>query len=165
MQIAKSLGADVTGVSSTRNLELVRSLGADHVIDYTQEDFTQGGTQYDVVMDNVANRGILEVRRVLKPHGKLIVIGGGGPDANPWFGAFKAPLKALFVSWFVDQDMAMYISHHSGEDLATIARLMEEGKVVPVIDRTYPLADIRRGDDLSRGRTRARQGGRRHAID
>jgi len=142
VQIAKSLGAEVTGVSSTRNLELVRSLGADHVIDYTQRDFTQGGTQYDVVMDNVANRGILEVRRVLTPEGKLILIGGGGPDANPWYGAFKAPIKALFVSWFVDQDMSMFISHHSGEDLATIAGLMQEGKVTPVIDRTYPLAEI-----------------------
>ncbi len=140
VQIAKSLGAEVTGVSSTRNLDLVRSLGADHVIDYTQQDFTQGGTQYDVVMDNVANRGILELRRVLKPQGKLIIIGGGGPEDSPWFHAFKAPLKALFVSWFVDQDMAMYVSHHSSEDLATIARLMEEGKVIPVLDRTYPLA-------------------------
>jgi anaerobic selenocysteine-containing dehydrogenase len=102
---------------------------------------TAHGTQYDVVMDNVANRGILEVRRVLKPQGKLIIIGGGGPEDSPWFYAFKAPLKALFVSWFVDQDMAMYISHHSGEDLATIARLMQEGKVMPVIDRTYPLAE------------------------
>jgi NADPH:quinone reductase-like Zn-dependent oxidoreductase len=141
VQIAKSLGAEVTGVSSTRNLELVRSLGADHVIDYTQQDFTQGGSQFDVVMDNVANRGILEVRRVLSPKGKLILIGGGGPDASPWYGAFKAPVKALFVSWFVDQDMSMFISHHSGEDLATIARLMQEGKVIPVIDRTYPLAE------------------------
>ena len=141
VQIAKSLGAEVTGVSSTRNLELVRSLGADHVIDYTQQDFTQGGTQYDIVMDNVANRGILEVRRVLTPEGKLILIGGGGPDASPWYGAFKAPVKALFVSWFVDQDMGMFISHHSSEDLATIAELMQEDKVTPVIDRTYPLAE------------------------
>lgn len=141
VQIAKSLGAEVTGVSSTRNLALVRSLGADHVIDYTRDDFTLEDTQYDVVMDNVANRGILEVRRVLKPEGKLILIGGGGPDANPWYGALKAPIKALFVSWFVDQDMGMFVSHHSGEDLATLAKLMEEGKVLPVIDRTYPFAE------------------------
>jgi NADPH:quinone reductase-like Zn-dependent oxidoreductase len=141
VQIAKSLGAEVTGVSSTRNLALVRSLGADHVIDYTRDDFTLEDTQYDVVMDNVASRGILEVRRVLKPEGKLILIGGGGPDANPWYGALKAPIKALFVSWFVDQDIGMFVSHHSSEDLATLAELMEEGKVLPVIDRTYPLAD------------------------
>lgn len=142
VQFAKLLGAEVTGVSSTRNVELVRSLGADHVVDYTQEDFTLGAAKYDVVMDNVVNRGLLEVRRVLEPEGKLILIGGGGPDASPWYGAFKAPVKALFLSWFVDQDMAMFISHHSGEDLATIAAMMQEGKVRPVIDRTYALADI-----------------------
>jgi len=141
VQIAKSLGAEVTGVCSTRNVARVRSLGADRVIDYTREDFTQDATQYDVVMDNVVNRGILEVRRVLTPTGKLILIGGGGIDASPWYGAFKAPIKALFVSWFVDQDMGMFISNHSSEDLATLARLMEAGKVIPVIDRTYPLQE------------------------
>jgi NADPH:quinone reductase-like Zn-dependent oxidoreductase len=141
VQIAKALGAEVTGVCSTRNLELVRSLGADHVIDYTREDFTQGEQRYDVVMDNVANRGVLEVRRVLKPEGKLILIGGGGPDASPWIGAFKAPIKALVVSWFVDQDMAMFISHHSGEDLATLAGMIQSGAVKPVIDRVYPLTE------------------------
>jgi NADPH:quinone reductase-like Zn-dependent oxidoreductase len=141
VQIAKHLGAEVTGVSSTRNLELVRSLGADHVIDYTREDFAQGGVQYDVIMDNVVNRGILEMRRMLTPTGKLILIGGGGIDVSPWYGAFKAPIKALFVSWFVDQDLAMFVSHHSGEDLATLAALMRDGKVTPVIDRTYPLAE------------------------
>jgi NADPH:quinone reductase-like Zn-dependent oxidoreductase len=140
VQIAKSLGAEVTGVCSTRNVELVRSLGADHVIDYTREDFTQGARRYDVVMDNVANRGVLEVRRVLKPEGKLILIGGGGPDASPWIGAFKAPIKALVVSWFVDQDMGMFISHHSGEDLATLAGMMQSGVVTSVIDRRYALA-------------------------
>jgi NADPH:quinone reductase-like Zn-dependent oxidoreductase len=141
VQIAKSLGAEVTAVCSTRNVALVRSLGADRVIDYTREDFTAGDARYDVVMDNVANRGILEVRRVLKPEGKLILIGGGGTDASPWYGAFKAPLKALLLSPFVDQDMAMFISHHSGEDLATLAGMMESGAVKPVIDRTYPFAE------------------------
>jgi NADPH:quinone reductase-like Zn-dependent oxidoreductase len=157
VQIAKALGAEVTGVCSTRNVELVRSLGADHVIDYTREDFTRGGRQYDVVMDNVVNRGVLEVRGVLTADGKLILIGGGGPDANPWFGAFLAPIKALVISWFVDQDLGMFISHHSGEDLATLARLMAEGKVVPVIDRTYPLAEIREAMHyLEAGRARGK---------
>ena len=142
VQIAKSLGAEVTGVCSTRNVALVRSLGADHVIDYTREDFTQGTVQYDVVMDNVANRGVLEVRRILKPAGKYVVIGGGGPDANPWVGPFVTPFKAMAVSWFVEQDMGMFVSHGSGEDLAALAGLMEEGRVRPVIDRTYPLAEI-----------------------
>jgi NADPH:quinone reductase-like Zn-dependent oxidoreductase len=141
VQIAKVLGAEVTGVSSGRNVDFVRTLGADHVVDYTREDFTRGATRFDVIMDNVVNRGILEMRRVLAPDGKLILIGGGGIDTNPWYGAFKAPIRALFVSWFVDQDLAMFISHHSGEDLATLAGWMEAGKLRPVVDRTYPLAE------------------------
>lgn len=141
VQVAKVLGAEVTGVSSTRNVDLVTSLGADHVIDYTREDFTRGETRFDVIMDNVVNRGILEMRRVLAPAGTLVLIGGGGIDASPWVGAFKAPIKAFFVSWFVDQDIAMFISHHSGEDLATLASWMEAGKLTTVIDRTYPFAE------------------------
>ena len=141
VQIAKWLGAEVTGVCSTRNVELVRSLGADHVVDYTREDFTAAKEAYDVVMDNVANRDVLEVRRALKPEGKLILIGGGGPEANPWIGAFKAPIAALVVSWFVDQDMGMFVSHHSAEDLAILAGLMRDGVIRPVIDRTYPFAE------------------------
>jgi NADPH:quinone reductase-like Zn-dependent oxidoreductase len=142
VQIAKWLGAEVTGVCSTRNVELVRSLGADHVIDYTQEDFTASTERYDVVMDNVANRSILEIRRVLKPGGKHLVIGGGGPDANPWIGAFSAPIKAFVISWFVDEDMAFFLSHASVEDVVTMARLMAEGKVTPAVDRTYPVTEI-----------------------
>jgi NADPH:quinone reductase-like Zn-dependent oxidoreductase len=141
VQIAKALGAEVTGVCSSRNVELVRSLGADHVIDYTKEDFTQTSERYDVVMDNVANRDILDVRRILKPGGKHLIIGGGGPDANPWIGAVWAPLKGFVVSWFVDEDIAFFLSHVSAEDLATIAGLMEQGKVRTVIDRRYPLAE------------------------
>ena len=157
VQIAKALGAEVTGVCSTRNVALVRSLGADHVIDYTREDFTQGPVQYDVVMDNVANRGVLEVRRVLKPTGKYLAIGGGGPDVNPWFGAFVTPVKAMVVSWFVDQDMGMFLSHGSGEDLAALAELMQEGRVTPVIDRTYPLAETAAAMEyLETGRARGK---------
>jgi NADPH:quinone reductase-like Zn-dependent oxidoreductase len=139
VQLAKWLGAEVTAVCSTRNVELVRSLGADHVIDYTKEDFTKGAERYDVVMDNVTNHDVLAVRRVLKPGGKHLIIGGGGPDTDPWIGALWAPLKAFVISWFVDEDMAFFLSHSSAEDLATLARLMEEGKVRTVIDRTYPL--------------------------
>jgi len=119
----------------------VRSLGADHMIDYTTSDFTEGDRPYDVVIDNVANRGILEVRRVLAPHGKHLLIGGGGTDANPWFGAFAAPLKGMVVSWFVDQDIGMFLSHGSGDDLATLAGLMQSGAISTVIDRRYPLAE------------------------
>jgi len=143
VQIAKWLGAEVTGVCSTRNVGLVRSLGADRVIDYTQEDFTESTERYDVVMDNVVNRPMLDIRRVLKPGGKYLVIGGGGPDANPWVGALIGPIKAFVISWFVDDDMAFFLSHASVEDVATLARLMAEGKVTPVVDRQYPLAEIR----------------------
>ncbi|MFZ2507808.1 MAG: NAD(P)-dependent alcohol dehydrogenase [Steroidobacteraceae bacterium] len=141
VQIAKALGAEVTGVCSGRNVELVRSLGADHVIDYTQSDFTRGDERYDVVMDNVVNHDLLDVRRVLKPGGKLLIIGGGGPDANPWFGALWAPIKAMVISWFVDEDIAFFLSHGSTEDLAALGRLMESGKLRTAIDRRYPLAE------------------------
>ncbi len=141
VQIAKSMGAEVTGVCSTRNVELVRSLGADHVIDYTKEDFTTGGRQYDVVMDNVANRGPLDIRRVLKPEGKFVLIGGGGPDAGPWIGPLVTPIKTLVISWFVDQDMGMFISHLSREDLETLAGMMQSGVLTPVIDRSYALTE------------------------
>jgi NADPH:quinone reductase-like Zn-dependent oxidoreductase len=136
VQIAKWLGAEVTAVCSTRNVELVRSLGADHVIDYKLENFTESTERYDVIMDNVVNRPMLEIRRILKPEGKYLVIGGGGPDANPWVGAFKGPIKAWVISLFVDQDMAFFLSHASAEDVAALAELMEVGKIVPVVDRT-----------------------------
>jgi NADPH:quinone reductase-like Zn-dependent oxidoreductase len=139
VQLAKWLGAEVTAVCSTRNVELVRSLGADHVIDYTKEDFTQGTERYDVVMDNVVNHDLLDVRRVLEPGGKHLIIGGGGPDTDPWIGAFWAPLKGFVISWFVDEDIAFFLSHASAEDLATLARLMGEGRLRTVVDRIYPL--------------------------
>jgi NADPH:quinone reductase-like Zn-dependent oxidoreductase len=141
VQIAKALGAEVTGVCSTRNVELVRSLGADHVIDYTRDDFTQVAERYDVVMDNVVNRPMLDIRRILQPQGKYLVIGGGGPDANPWFGAFMGPVKAFVISWFVDQDMAFFLSHASTDDVATLGQWIEDGRIRPVVDRIYPLAD------------------------
>lgn len=141
VRIAKSMGAEVTGVCSTRNVELVRGLGADRVIDYTREDFTRGERRYDVILDNVANRGVFEVRRVLAPGGRYIVIGGGGPDADPWFGPFAVPVKAAVVSWFVSEDMGMFLSHGSGEDLATLADMMQSGAVTPVVDRSFPLVE------------------------
>lgn len=142
VQIAKWLGAEVTGVCSTRNVDLVRSLGADHVIDYTRGDFLDSTERFDVIMDNVANRPLLDIRRVLRPQGKYLVIGGGGPDENPWIGAFEAPIKAAVISWFVDQDMAFFLSNASAADVVTLAQLMAEGKVKTIVDRQYPLAEI-----------------------
>src|SRR3989441_11763193 len=107
VQIAKSYGADVTGVCSTRNIELVQSLGADHVIDYTKEDFTKGDQKYDVILDNVANHSLSEIRRVLNPKGKYVLIGGGGPNDNPWIGPFGRIIYTSLLSRFVTQQMGM----------------------------------------------------------
>src|SRR5947209_13309832 len=98
MQIAKSFGADVTGVCSTRNVDMVRSLGADHVINYTKEDFTKTEQRYDVILDNVANHSLLECRRVLNPKGKYVLIGGGGTNEQGLIGPLAKPIKAMLLS-------------------------------------------------------------------
>src|SRR5881398_42331 len=144
VQIAKSLGADVTGVCSTRNVDLVRSLGADHVIDYTKEDFTKGDQRYDVILDNVANHSISEYRRVLTPKGKYIMIGGGS-GAKDWqglFGMMTRPFKAMLLKPFVSQEMGMMLTDPKQNDLVVLADLMQSGKVKPVIDRTYTLEQL-----------------------
>ncbi len=142
VQIARSFGADVTGVCSTRNVDLVRSLGANQVIDYTKEDYTQSGQRYDVILDNVANHSLLENRRVLNPKGKYVLIGGGGVNDGRWIGALARPLKALVLSRFVSQDMGMMLAELNKEDLTVLSNLMQAGKVKPVIDRTYTLSQI-----------------------
>jgi NADPH:quinone reductase-like Zn-dependent oxidoreductase len=142
VQIAKSFGADVTGICSTRNIELVQSLGADRVIDYTKEDFTKGAERYDVILDNVANHSLSEFRHVLTPKGKYVMIGGGGAKEQGVFGVMLRPLQAMVLSKFVDQQMGMMMAQSSQKDMATLADLMQSGKVKPVIDRTYKLSDI-----------------------
>src|SRR5256714_3962084 len=142
VQIAKSFGADVTGVCSTRNVDMVRKLGANQVIDYTKEDFTKSGQRYDVVLDNVANHSLLESRRVLNPGGRYVLIGGGGVNENRWVGALPRPLKALVLSRFVTQDMGMLLADISPQDLNTLRDLMQSDKVTPVIDRTYSFNQV-----------------------
>src|SRR5881398_1849608 len=143
VQIAKSMGADVTGVCSTRNLDMVRSLGADHVIDYTKEDFTKGDQRYDVILDNVANHSLSECRRVLNPDGKYVLIGGGGVNEGRWLGpGLTHALNAMFLSKFVSQEMGMMLAELNHDDLAFIADLMQSGKVTPVIDKTYTLGEL-----------------------
>jgi len=142
VQIAKSMGAEVTGVSSTRNVELVRSLGADHVIDYTREDYSAGGRLYDVILDNVGNRSLSENRRVLPPTGRYVLIGGGGPEAGNWIGPMVKPLQAVLLSPFVSQDMGMFLSALTNEDMQRLAELMQSGAVTPVIDRSYSLSEV-----------------------
>ena len=140
VQIARSFGAHVTGVSSTRNVELVRSLGADHVVDYTKEDFTQGTERYDLIIDNVGNHSLSKLRRVMKPTGTYIMVGG---PSGRWLDPLPRALGAAIVSRFVDQDMHFFISALKKEDLVVLAELMAAGKVTPVIDRQYPLDSIR----------------------
>jgi NADPH:quinone reductase-like Zn-dependent oxidoreductase len=142
VQIAKSFGADVTGVCSTRNLDMVRSLGADHVIDYTKEDFTKNGQRYDLILDNVGTQPLSGFRRVLNPNGILVMIGGGGPNDGGLIGPLGRPVKALLLSPFISQKMGMLMAELNKKDLTTLGDLMQSGKVTPVIDRTYPLSKI-----------------------
>src|SRR4029077_11635524 len=107
VQIAKSFGAEVTGVCSTTNVDLVRSIGADHVIVYTKEDFSKGGQRYDSILDNVGTQPLLGFTRVLKPKGKYVLIGGGGPNDAGWVGPLARPIKALVLSQFVNREMGM----------------------------------------------------------
>src|SRR3954469_16790833 len=143
VQIAKSMGAEVTGVCSGKNAELVRSLGADHVIDYTKEDFAKSGEHYDVILDNVPNHSLAECRAVLTPEGKYVMIGGGGPNDNRWVGPFGRVIHAIFLKPFSKQDVGMMMANSNATDLTFLAQLMESGKVKPVIDRTYKLSELR----------------------
>jgi NADPH:quinone reductase-like Zn-dependent oxidoreductase len=142
VQIAKSYGAEVTGVCSTRNIELVQSLGADHVIDYTKEDFTKSEQRYDVILDNVANRSLSECRNVLTPTGKFVLIGGGGPNEQGLIGPLALPIKAMVYSWFVSQKMGMMLAQPGEKDLTILADMMRSGKLKAVIDRTYKLDQV-----------------------
>jgi NADPH:quinone reductase-like Zn-dependent oxidoreductase len=137
VQIAKSFGAEITGVCSTRNLELVQSLGADHVIDYTKEDFTKGDQHYDVILDNVGNHSLSEYRRLLTPNGIYVLIGGGGANEQGFLGGLAKALNAAIYSRFVKQKMGMMMADPSTKDLTLLADMVQSGKIKPVIDRTY----------------------------
>jgi NADPH:quinone reductase-like Zn-dependent oxidoreductase len=140
VQIAKSFGAHVTGVCSTRNLELVRSIGADEVIDYTREDFTEGSQRYDVILDMVGNHPLSAYRRVMEPDGIHVLV--GGPDSGNWIGPLTGPIKAMISAPFVEQEHAPFLAALTREDLAFLADLMQAGKVTPVIDRRYRLNEV-----------------------
>ena len=140
VQIAKSFGAEVTAVCSTRNLELVKSLGADHVIDYTQEDFTRGTTRYDLILDNVGNHPLSSYRRVMTPAGVVAIV--GGPNDNAWLGALVQPIKGVLLAPFSTQHFSMFIADLNVPDLELISDLIRQGKVTPVIDRRYALTEV-----------------------
>jgi NADPH:quinone reductase-like Zn-dependent oxidoreductase len=139
VQIAKSFGADVTGVCSTRNVDMVRSIGADQVIDYTQEDFTKSGQRYDLILDCFATHSLSAIRRVLNPKGRYI--GVGGPIGS-MIGILAGQIKQLVFSRFVNQKFVSFIAKLSQEDLAIMGKLMEDRKVTPVIDRRYRLSEV-----------------------
>ena len=138
VQIAKSFGANVTGVCSTRNLDMVRSLGADQVIDYTTEDFAQTGQRYDVMLDLVGTHSLSDCRRALTPRGTYVIV--GVKDMGRWLGLGRQ-IKALLLSPFVRQRMRVFVVRHNREDLGVLKELVEAGKVAPVIDRRFALSD------------------------
>jgi len=140
VQIAKSFGADVTGVCSTRNVDMVRSIGADRVIDYTQEDFTKSGQRYDLIFDNVGNHSFLECRRALKPKGIHIAVGG---SSDRWMIVPLArAITLLLLSRFLRQKLVMILARLNKDDLTILCDLMQAGKVTPVIDRRYRLSEV-----------------------
>jgi len=155
VQIAKSFGADVTGVTSTRNVDMVRSLGADHVIDYTKENFTRTGQRYDFILDNVANHSLSDLRRALAPQG-MLVPNGGGFD-HRWIASGGRLISAKVSFAFVSQSLATFIVSPKQENLVLLTELIESGKVTPVIDRTYPLSETRQAiDHVGRGHARGK---------
>ena len=139
VQLAKAFGAEVTGVASRAKADLVRSLGADHVIDYTREDFADGTRRYDVVLDIGGNSSLSRLRRALTPTGTLVIAGGEG--GGRWLGGTDRQLRAMALSPFVGQRLTTFVSKEAGEDLLVLAELVEAGKVTPAVDRTYPLGE------------------------
>ncbi len=155
VQIAKHLGAEVTGVCSTRNVSMVQSLGADHVIDYTREDFTKSEQKYDVIVDMVGNHPLLEYRRALTPMGVFVIV--GGPNEGHWLGPMVGPIKAAVISPFVDQEFAMILSELNQKDLAYLNNLLQIEKLTPVIDRRYRLSEVPAAIEyLEKGRARGK---------
>ena len=155
VQIAKTFGAHVTGVCSTRKVEMVRSIGADHVIDYTREDFAEGDQRYDVILDIGGNSSLARLRRALTPEGTLVIVGGEG--GGRWLGGTDRQIRALVLSPFVSQKLGTFVNKENHEDMIVLKELIETGKVTPVIDRTYPLAEATEAlQDLDAGRVRGR---------
>ncbi len=139
VQIARSLGAEVTAICSTRNIELVKSLGADRVIDYTKEDFTLDTARYDVVIDNVGNRSFGDARRVLSPTGTYVLIGGG---KGRWLAPFPMLASGKIQARFTDQDMKFFIARFNEPDLQLLHDMIASGRLTPAVDRTFPFSEL-----------------------
>ena len=140
VQIARALGAEVTGVSSTRNVELVRSLGAARVVDYTRADFTRDTTRYDVIIDNVGNHSFADIRRVLRPGGTYVIVGG---EKGRWIDPLPRAAGAWVLSHFVREDLRFFLARLNPRDLGVLHDLVQSGRVTPVLDRTYDLDQVR----------------------
>jgi NADPH:quinone reductase-like Zn-dependent oxidoreductase len=138
VQLAKAFGAEVTGVCSTKSADLVRSIGADHVIDYTQQDFTRTGQRYDLILEMAGNRALADLRRALTAKGTLVLVGGSG---GRWFMGTGRTLRAVALSPFVGQRLRSFFSKPRGADLVVLKELIEAGKLTPVIDRVFPLSE------------------------
>ena len=139
VQIAKSFGAEVTGVCSTRNIEMVESIGADRVIDYTKEDYTESGKQYDLIIDMVGNHSLSANRQSLKPEGIFVIVGG---DNGNWIGPVMSPIKALVMSAFVGQEFVTILARLRQDDLVVLGDLMQAGKLTSVVDSRYRLSEV-----------------------
>jgi NADPH:quinone reductase-like Zn-dependent oxidoreductase len=140
VQLAKAFGAEVTGVCSTTKMDMVRSLGADHVIDYTSDDFADGLQRYDVIMDIGGNASLSRLRRALAPKGTLVI--AGGETDGRWLGGTDRQIRALMLSPFVGQKLTTFIASQNHDDLIVLKELIEAGNVAPAIDRTYPLSEV-----------------------
>ncbi len=140
VQLAKAFGAEVTGVSSTAKLDLVRSIGADHVVDYTQDDFLDGANRYDLILDIGGNNRLSRLRQALAPKGTLVIV--GGEEGGNVTGGFGRQIRALVLSLFVGQRLTMLASKERSTDLETLSPLLDDGRVTPVVDRTYTLSEV-----------------------
>ncbi len=139
VQIAKAFGAEVTGVCSTAKTDLVRSIGADHVVDYTREDFADGEHRYDVILDIGGNSRLSHLRRALTDHGRLVMV--GGETGGRWLGGMDRMLRAILLFRLVSQELSTFIASENSADLGVLRDLMESGKIAPAVDRTYPLRE------------------------
>jgi NADPH:quinone reductase-like Zn-dependent oxidoreductase len=155
VQLAKAFGAEVTGVCSTTQVDLVRSIGADHVIDYTRDDLTDGTRHWDLILDTAGRRSLSQLRRALTPRGTLVIVGGEGPGR--WMGGFDRSLRAPVLSRFVSQRLRMLASKPGQDDLQTLRELIEAGKLTPRVARTYPLPETPEAiRQLAAGHTRGK---------
>ena len=155
VQLAKAFGAEVTAVCSTAKADMVASIGADHVIDYTRADFADGQRRYDLILDIGGNSPLARLRRALTPAGTLVI--AGGETGGKWLGGTDRQLRALVLSRFTSQKLTTFISRENHEDMLFLTELIEAGKITPVIDRTYPLAQAPQAIDyLTQGHARGK---------